>query len=377
MKAAYIFIAIALSMLSVQSFAQNADNDMTGYEFSMDDYPVIYGTESSYSMINLLMGKLLGFRYEWSEGVFSDWYRNTNYIELKSDKYDRDELHDFINSHNCTTNSHISFINLMCDNADLTITDRPLSEDELRYAENKGLAFLQKPIAKDAIAFLVNSKNPVSGLSIDQLRKIYTGEITNWKEIGGNDEKIQPYIRNMYEGVQGIFKSSVMQEIPFGDFPELIVGADWKQPYYQLDDYVGTIGFSDFYYYSIIVDVPLTKPLDIDGVELNKENIMNGMYPYVIDIYATIREDIDHDSSAYRLFEFLTTEQGQDIIEEGRYIGLKNGSIVTETHSENKPVSIVYTNALGIKTDENSKGLIIKTDIYENGKLSGEKFINR
>ena len=210
MKALKFFMAIVMSIVSVQSFAQNADNDMTEYEFTMDDYPVVYGNESNWSMINLLMGKLLGFDYEWSDGIWSNWFLNKNYIHLTSDKYDRDEFIDFINAHVSTSNSHISFINLMCHNADLTITDRPLSEDELRYAENQGISFLQKTIAKDAVAFLVNSKNPVSGLTTEQLRKIYTGEITNWKEVGGNDEKIQPYVRNAYEGVQEIFRSSVI-----------------------------------------------------------------------------------------------------------------------------------------------------------------------
>lgn len=378
MKALKFLMAIVMSIVSVQSFAQNADNDMTEYEFTMDDYPVVYGNESNWSMINLLMGKLLGFDYEWSDGIWSNWFLNKNYIHLTSDKYDRDEFIDFINAHVSTSNSHISFINLMCHNADLTITDRPLSEDELRYAENQGISFLQKTIAKDAVAFLVNSKNPVSGLTTEQLRKIYTGEITNWKEVGGNDEKIQPYVRNAYEGVQEIFRSSVMQEMPFGFFPELSVGVDMmKNPFYQLDDDAGSIGFSDFYYYDTIVDVPLTKPLDIDGVALNKENIVNGTYPYVIDIYATIRVERDHGSPAYRLFEFLTTEAAQDIIEEGKYIGLNDRSTVTVTDRENKPVSTVYTNALGIKSDKDSKGLIIKTEIYENGERSSEKLINR
>ncbi len=184
------------------------------------------------------------------------------------------------------------------------------------------MKLIEKPIAKDALAFMVNPSNPVSDLSIRQLHGIYTGEITNWKEVGGKDEEIKPYVRNRNSGSQEKFETLVMNGFTIADFPPMYVGQFMMSPYSQLESDKQGIGFSPFYYYSVIVDNGSTKAIGIDGIPMTKENIRNNTYPYITEVYAAVRSDIDRNSTAYELFEFLTTPIGQKIIEESGYVPL-------------------------------------------------------
>ena len=103
-----------------------------------------------------------------------------------------------------------SFLNLIDGRVELIITARSISRDERVYANEKGVALTEKPIAKDALAFLVNPANPVNNLTTAQIQGIYTGAITNWKEVGGLDAEIVPYVRNSNSGSQEKFETTIM-----------------------------------------------------------------------------------------------------------------------------------------------------------------------
>ena len=89
---------------------------------------------------------------------------------------------------------------------------RHISRTELKSANDVGIKIITKPLAIDALVFIVNPKNPVRNLSSDQVRKIYTGEITNWKEVGGVDHTITPYIRDTDSGSQEKMETLVMAD---------------------------------------------------------------------------------------------------------------------------------------------------------------------
>ena len=84
---------------------------------------------------------------------------------------------------------------------------------------------------------LVNPKNPVKNLTSDQVRKIYTGEITNWKEVGGVDHAITPYIRNADSGSQEKMETLVMKGLTMidGTYMAEIIGSQMASPYMQLE----------------------------------------------------------------------------------------------------------------------------------------------
>ena len=84
----------------------------------------------------------------------------------------------------------------------------------------------------------------------------------------------------------------------------------------------------------------ITKALAVNGVEMSKENIMNNTYPYVSDVFAAVRSDIDKASMAYQIFEFLTTPKGQSIIEESGYVPLSASSASVQLPATDKETKV-------------------------------------
>ena len=106
-----------------------------------------------------------------------------------------------------------SYRELMAGNADLLIAAEPNSVvyDEMEAA---GFEIEMQPLAMDALVFMVNADNPVDSLTADELRGIYSGEITNWSEVGGLDEPIAAFQRNAESGSQVLMEKLVMGDTP-------------------------------------------------------------------------------------------------------------------------------------------------------------------
>ncbi len=291
-------------------------------DITINNFPVIDGSDSTDPLRSILMCKILGFDYKWVRRPFTPVTDGDIKVVIPEYTCSPEEIQRLRTHCLQHSNTHQSYINLIDDQVELVIAARSISRDEKVYAEEKDVTLIEKPIAKDALAFMVNPSNPVNNLSISQLQGIYTGEITNWKEVGGKDEKIVPYVRNRNSGSQEKFETLVMAGLTIVDFPELQVGLTMMTPYYQLEADKQGIGFSPFYYYSVIVDNGSTKAIGINGVEMTKENIRNNTYPYTTEVYAAVRSDIDRNSPAFALFEFLTTSEGQYIINESGYVPL-------------------------------------------------------
>ena len=96
---------------------------------------------------------------------------------------------------------------------DLIIVTEP-SDEEIEMAKKYNIEMLIKPVCYDAFVFITHKDNPVDNLTIEEIQKIYSGQITNWKEVGGNDEKIRAYQREENSGSQTAMEKLVMQGIP-------------------------------------------------------------------------------------------------------------------------------------------------------------------
>ena len=113
---------------------------------------------------------------------------------------DQDQVADLIQFSRTTQ----SYRNLMWGEADLLLAAEPAPEVLSELEE--GDRWLLTPFATDALVFVVNQNNPVDNLTTEQVQKIYTGEITNWKEVGGEDLDIVPFQRNQEAGSQTMFE---------------------------------------------------------------------------------------------------------------------------------------------------------------------------
>lgn len=163
-------------------------------------------------------------------------------------------------------------------------------------------------------------------LTIEQVQKIYTGEITNWKEVGGEDHAITPYIRDADSGSQEKMETMVMKGLSMIDgknMPE-IIGSQMASPYWQIEHDEYGIGYTPFFYCTAMVrDLLKVDMLSINGVMPSKETLRNGSYPFISGIYAAKRESEEPNSKAYKFYDFLFTKSGANMIDESGYIAIR------------------------------------------------------
>lgn len=182
------------------------------------------------------------------------------------------------------------------------------SEEQIKYAEEKGVELKYVPIGLEGFIFFVNEKNPIENLTVDQIRKIYAGEYKNWKNVGGINRPINPITRLKGSGSQTAFES-FMGEEAIGKKSVLAIAG-------------GSIGFSFRYYMDGIVENQSVKMISLNGVYPNAENIQNRKYPVVAQFYAIYRAD-NKNKNIPVLIDWLLSEEGQELIEKTGYVRIK------------------------------------------------------
>ena len=217
--------------------------------------------------------------------------------------------------------SHDSYYHLLDGECALAFSHL-LSPEQYQAAEERGIAVEMTPIAREGFVFLVSAQNPVESLTADEVKRIYTGEISNWSEVGGADMPITAYQRNIDSGSQNYMRA-FMGDLPLSDAPtELRPGnmdtlVDCVAAF---DGEKNGIGYSVFSYVGGMYDAAGgVKLLKIDGVEPTYETICDGSYPCTGYNYAVIRADEAEDSPARNLLAWALSSAGQRSIAETGY----------------------------------------------------------
>lgn len=222
-------------------------------------------------------------------------------------------------SHSKTT---LSFYALVSGEADLLLVARP-AEEAFAYADEMGVELEMRPIGVDALVFLTGEENPVDGLTQQQAVGIYTGEITNWQEVGGADAEIIAYQRNKTAGSQVMMENVVMDGEPMMDAPMEYRPSEMGALVDEVASYrnsASAIGYSVYYYVTEMYLREGVKLLAIDGVAPSNGTIASGEYPYTQYNYAVIRKDEKENSPARQLFDFLTTPEGKALMAAQGYV---------------------------------------------------------
>lgn len=198
------------------------------------------------------------------------------------------------------------------------------SEEQIDFARENNTEFVYTEIAKEAFVFFVHKDNPVESLTQEQVKKIYSGEITNWKEVGGNDEDIVAFQRNEGSGSQSRLKrfmaDTPIMEAPTEQVNDFMVGIIDKVSDYK--NKTNSIGFSFRYYMEGIIKNSNVKILKIDGIEPNIENIREEKYPITGSLYAVTYKD-NNNENVQKLLDWILSKEGQEIIEKTGYAGIK------------------------------------------------------
>ncbi|MCE7791351.1 substrate-binding domain-containing protein [Salipaludibacillus sp. CUR1] len=218
-----------------------------------------------------------------------------------------------------STKTDEAYNRLISGEADIIFAAGPSENQELQ-AERYGVELELTPIGKEAFVFFVNSRNPVAGLTVEDIQSIYSGETANWKEVGGNDEAIRAFQRPADSGSQtaleNLMGNTPLMEPPTEDVVGGMGGIISETANYH--NYRNALGYSFRYFSTEMVQNGDIKHLEIEGVYPEKETIRDGTYPITSEFYAvTAGSDNPHVDD---LIDWILSPEGQELIEKSGYV---------------------------------------------------------
>ncbi len=202
---------------------------------------------------------------------------------------------------------------LIDGSVDICASSRPMTSKEVQQLATRynsiGVSILG---ARDALGIIVHPSNPVAGLSLEEIKKIYTGEITSWKEVGGSDHDIIPFSREPNSGTYLYFDEHVLfgaayaRRCVYAPGARSLVDSVANNPY--------GIGYGTIAYAQNV------RLVAVNGYSLTAENVRNGTYPILRYLYLyTVQPP---EGAAKNFINWLMSGEGQRIVKENGYIPL-------------------------------------------------------
>ncbi|MFH0856046.1 MAG: PstS family phosphate ABC transporter substrate-binding protein [Candidatus Omnitrophota bacterium] len=204
-----------------------------------------------------------------------------------------------------------AFIDGTCDIADAS---RAIKDTEIQKAAVNGRDPVAHIVAMDGIAVVVNKSNPVSKLSKKQARDIFTGRVVDWSQLGGNPGKIVVVSRDTSSGTFEAFGELVMNKEKV--MPGALMQASNQAVAQSIAQTSAAIGYVGLGFMSKDI-----KALEIEGVMPSKETVLSGQYPVTRPLFMYSNGKPQGIIKTY--LDFVKSEQGQKIVEEQGYVGIK------------------------------------------------------
>ncbi|MCI7814341.1 MAG: substrate-binding domain-containing protein [Lachnospiraceae bacterium] len=217
------------------------------------------------------------------------------------------------------TNTNPCYLELAEGRKDILLAYEPAqsTKEELKNYDPLDM----EPVGKDALVFLVNEDNPVESLTKEQVYDIYTGKITNWSEVGGEDIEIKAFQRPETSGSQTMMRKLLIGDAAMAEAPKEMIASgmdDIIEALTQYDNSANALGYSVYYYASSMFQQPGLKFLQVDGVEPSSETIQSGEYPLINEFYCVTNEQ--SSERAKEIKAWLLTEEGQEFVKECGYV---------------------------------------------------------
>jgi phosphate transport system substrate-binding protein len=216
--------------------------------------------------------------------------------------------------------THEAYLNIADGSSDMGLLARRPSQSEVDAAKDRGVAFEAVPCALDAFVFLVKVDNPIRDLSTKQIRDIYSGKLSNWREVGGGDDPIISFQREEDSGSQQLMQSLVMKDLQMMALPgsyrddaphaQSLIGSMMSSVFLELTNNKSGIAFSLFYYEQFMSGSPRTRTVAVDGVRPSTESIADRSYPFLSEVFVVTRKGIADDSPAAKLRAWLLSPEG-------------------------------------------------------------------
>lgn len=238
--------------------------------------------------------------------------------------------------------SGVGIAALINGTTDIAESSRPMREAEIASVKDKrGKATLELPVAVDGLAVYVHEQNPVSELSLAQLKAIYTGAVKNWSQVGGKDEKILLYSRENSSGTYAYFKEHVLENADYYPTAQTLPGTAAVINAVSRD--MRGIGYGGIAYGKGIKHLRVKKDDKSPGIEPTMENVLQGKYPISRFLYWYLAGQPTGDTQ--KLAKWVVSKEGQEVVEKVGYYPLNEKDRVasaaklggSETASKSKP----------------------------------------
>lgn len=203
---------------------------------------------------------------------------------------------------------------LIDGNCDIANSSREMKDDEKKLASDKGLTLKEIVVAYDMIVPVVNPANPVKNLSLAQLKGIYDGSITNWKEVGGKNETIVVISRDTSSGTYEVWESKIMKKTDVRK--DALLQASNGAVSSSVSQNPKAIGYIGFGYIDSSV-----KGLYVENIEPTLENGKSGKYPVSRKLYMYINSS-KIKPQAQGFIDYLLSPAGQEVVKSAGFIQL-------------------------------------------------------
>ncbi|KXZ40696.1 phosphate ABC transporter substrate-binding protein, PhoT family [Alkalithermobacter thermoalcaliphilus JW-YL-7 = DSM 7308] len=204
--------------------------------------------------------------------------------------------------------------------ADIAQSSRKMKEAELEQAKANGFELKEFVPGKDGIAIAVHKDNPIETLTMDDLKAIFTGEKTNWKDFGGNDAPITLYSRESNSGTYAFFKEFVLKDEEYAQSSNLMPSTQAIVEALKQD--VNGIGYIGLGYLSNEVKaVKISKDANSEAIAPSLETVKSGAYPVARGLYIYTAGEPQGVIKLY--VDFMMGPEGQKVVEEVGFIPVK------------------------------------------------------
>lgn len=220
------------------------------------------------------------------------------------------------------TNTVVGFERLIEGNVDLFFGARP-SADQLAYAAEQGVELEITPIGREAFVFFVEEDEPVDGLTQDQLRAIYHGDVTDWSQVGRRTGEIAAFQRPAGSGSQTMMEY-FMGEVSLKEPKTYETVGSMEGVIRHVAQYAnqqGALGYSFRYFIQGLSQEKGVKLLAVDGVTPDLVHIEDGSYPLIVPLCLVTRKD-DPNPNVGKMIDFFLSPDGQTLVRETGYGGL-------------------------------------------------------
>ncbi|GAB4457255.1 MAG: phosphate ABC transporter substrate-binding protein [Armatimonadaceae bacterium] len=218
---------------------------------------------------------------------------------------------------------------LLNGTTDIANASRPAKDEEKEKAKEKGFELYETAVARDGITIVVHPTNPVKSLTVEQLARIYAGQVRNWKDVGGPDLPITTNGRDTSSGTYAFFQEDVLAKLG-------------KETKYRTDmstnpsnnkiaenvasqkggiGYIGVAYASEFTEAGKVKEVPIAFAEGQEALLPTSENVMSGKYPISRALFNYTRNAPEGTAKEY--LDYVTSPEGQEIVKAEGYIALK------------------------------------------------------